>query len=77
MRRAMLLLFFAAATYAAQMKFEPSQKWKSLVILDLYGWHGLEASRPNGWVMAQSVALDPANPKLLGSSPRRPGRRAF
>ncbi len=66
---AVLFLVACVALPAAEMKFDPSQGWKSLLYLDLNGWRLLDPAKPNDWTMARSIAMDPANPKLFAITP--------
>ena len=69
MRRILCLLLVGVALSSAQTKFDPKQGWKSLLTQGLPGWRGLEPSQPNEWLMAQSAAMDPVNPKFFTLGP--------
>ena len=71
MRKTIFLFLGAAlwAVYPADLKFSPSQGWKSLLRPDLNGWRGLDPAKPNEWEAVASVGLLEANPKLFAMAP--------
>jgi len=69
MRAAVAGVVLFVSLGGAETKYDPTQGWKSLLVLGLHGWRGLDAGKPNDWQMARSAEVNPVNPKFFSLGP--------